>query len=265
MATLTILTNASQGTDVTIGDMGITIANSGGSETFTDTNNLEKARLSPNLRTLVTDDAHGANSSTLILNNGTDNIAQASVVAFLDSINVPLLHNFAGTTAPAVTDDSGDGYSVGSRWVDTTNGNEYVCLDNTLGAAVWRVGGFNNNNLVSVSAADTITTTSITYVDATTMTLTPGAGTYWVTFSATGSMNKNAQQVLAIIAGNGVTVSSSERELGGQADNFGNFNSQGEVTVAAAQAITAQWRITSATGGGTGTLLERTLMAIRTS
>lgn len=47
------------------------------------------------------------------------------------------LNNYAATTSPAVTDDSGDGYSVGSRWVDTTNDRAYVCVDASVGAAVW--------------------------------------------------------------------------------------------------------------------------------
>lgn len=38
---------------------------------------------------------------------------------------------------PAVGDDSADGYVVGSRWVNTTDDKEFICLDNTLGAAVW--------------------------------------------------------------------------------------------------------------------------------
>lgn len=45
--------------------------------------------------------------------------------------------NHAGTTAPTATDDSGSGYAVGSRWIDTTNDKEYVCLDATTSAAVW--------------------------------------------------------------------------------------------------------------------------------
>lgn len=39
--------------------------------------------------------------------------------------------------APTVNDDSGDAYVVGHRWLDTTADVEYVCIDNTLGAAVW--------------------------------------------------------------------------------------------------------------------------------
>lgn len=48
------------------------------------------------------------------------------------------LSNYAAAVAPAVTDDSGDGYSVGSNWYDTTADDAYVCLDATVGAAVWK-------------------------------------------------------------------------------------------------------------------------------
>jgi len=44
----------------------------------------------------------------------------------------------SSTVAPTVNDDSGDGYSVGSRWFDTSADKEYVCLDATVGAAVWK-------------------------------------------------------------------------------------------------------------------------------
>lgn len=45
--------------------------------------------------------------------------------------------NIGAATAPTVNEDSGDGYAVGSRWLDTTADKEYVCLDATVGAAVW--------------------------------------------------------------------------------------------------------------------------------
>ena len=45
--------------------------------------------------------------------------------------------NLAATAAPGVTDDTNAGYAVGSRWIDTTNDKEYICLDASVGAAVW--------------------------------------------------------------------------------------------------------------------------------
>jgi hypothetical protein len=237
MPTLTILTNASQGTDITIRDMGIIIANSGGSETFTDTKNLKSARKSVYLRTLVIDDAHGANSSTLILNNGTDNITQSEALAFLDSLDVPLRHNSAAST-PGVNDDSADGYSVGSRWVNTTTDNEYVCLDNTLGAARWDVGGFNNNNAITIGANSTITTTSQSFVTITGMSITPGAGTYWVTYSCSSSYNKNAEAIhLGIFSGTNtaeVTEVTTIADVGGNlGGTYFNICAPGDVNTVA--------------------------------
>lgn len=46
--------------------------------------------------------------------------------------------NYGGTVAPAVDDDAGDGYAVGSHWFDMTNDNAYVCVDATAGSAVWK-------------------------------------------------------------------------------------------------------------------------------
>lgn len=53
--------------------------------------------------------------------------------------NVPdLKHNLVATTDPDVTDDSGDGYSIYSAWVNTTTGHVFVATDVTVGAAVWK-------------------------------------------------------------------------------------------------------------------------------
>ena len=58
---------------------------------------------------------------------------------FLDKLDrrVPN-YKMDGTAAPAVTDDGEHGYGIGSRWYDLTNDAEYVCLDTTAGAAVWK-------------------------------------------------------------------------------------------------------------------------------
>jgi len=47
------------------------------------------------------------------------------------------LNKYDATAAPTANDDTGDGYSAGSLWVDVTNDEAYVCLDATSTAAVW--------------------------------------------------------------------------------------------------------------------------------
>jgi hypothetical protein len=53
------------------------------------------------------------------------------------ALNLVPLSKYDATTAPTVNDDSGDGYDVGSKWIDETNDKAYICLDATSGAAVW--------------------------------------------------------------------------------------------------------------------------------
>lgn len=68
-------------------------------------------------------------------------VDSSHILRWIDSASLdsPLaaLNKWNATTAPAVTDGSGAGYAVGSRWIDATNHKEYVCLDATVGAAVW--------------------------------------------------------------------------------------------------------------------------------
>lgn len=41
------------------------------------------------------------------------------------------------TVDPAITDDFDSGYSVFSRWLNTSTPEAFICLDDTVGAAVW--------------------------------------------------------------------------------------------------------------------------------
>lgn len=89
MGTLVIRTNTSQVEDVLIRDMGFFVPGGGGSETFIDAKDLQDAKESSDLRTLVQDNVYGINSSTLILNDGgTEDVPQDQVDQFLDNIDI---------------------------------------------------------------------------------------------------------------------------------------------------------------------------------
>lgn len=60
-----------------------------------------------------------------------------STLSGLNSNGNLLLHNYTATTAPTINDDAGDGYSVGSEWINLTTDAAYKCVDSTVGAAVW--------------------------------------------------------------------------------------------------------------------------------
>jgi len=84
MTTIIISTNASQATDFLIRDLGFLVPASGGSVTFTDLGNINDIKNSQDIRIYTNDDAFGPNSSTLIINDGTNDIAQDQVDTFLN-------------------------------------------------------------------------------------------------------------------------------------------------------------------------------------
>ncbi|MDY7034554.1 MAG: hypothetical protein SV375_00100 [Thermodesulfobacteriota bacterium] len=45
------------------------------------------------------------------------------------------------TTAPGDTDDRASGYREGDTWIDTSADTSYTCVDDSIGAAIWIVGG----------------------------------------------------------------------------------------------------------------------------
>ena len=64
------------------------------------------------------------------------------------------LNNLTATAAPTANDDEGDGYEPLSRWVDTSQGEFYVCLDATAGAAVWQLASLTIDDLGALALGD---------------------------------------------------------------------------------------------------------------
>ncbi|MBT4081599.1 MAG: hypothetical protein HOE82_13400, partial [Gammaproteobacteria bacterium] len=76
--------------------------------------------------------------------------------------------NISATIAPTVNDDSDDDYSVGSKWIDITADEAYICVDATVSAAVWLQTTLNGL---------TATIAELNYVDGVTSNIQTQLGT----------------------------------------------------------------------------------------
>jgi len=71
--------------------------------------------------------------------------------------------NYSATTAPTANDDSGDGYSIGSWWVNVTSDEAYLCVDSTVGAAVWtKISVDVPSEIVALLAGQSVSMASLT-------------------------------------------------------------------------------------------------------
>ena len=114
------------------------------------------------------------------------------------------------------------------------------------------------------SVATTTSTTSVTYVVISGMTETPAAGTYFVSFSASGKGSSQSQQMEYSLYNNGSVIDHSERRIdwnsGAQGDQlYGAMHSQAIVTVTGSEAIEARYK----TATGTFTVEQRSLLFVR--
>lgn len=112
-------------------------------------------------------------------------------------------NNVTGTTPPSITNDSSEGYSINSAWYDLTTGTAYVCVDATVGAAVWKK--ITNNFGTSDE-----TTGDVTAVAFKTLRYNPTNGTFIISMPATAEVgdivrikNVSASLEFVTISGNG--------------------------------------------------------------
>ena len=263
MPTLIITTNASQGLNITIRDLGIIITSGGGSETFTDRRNIIKASQSTYLRAFANDDIFNPSGSTLILNDGSGDIALADVDAFLDALPAEYNATNEGTAGVGVFVQKSAGnfefknINVGSAQltlVDDTGNNE-IDLD-VDGDQLSSVGAFSGSSISATGGE--ITTTSTTDILMTGMQVTPGAGTYYAILTGSGLMNANNRSFFVSLYFNGVQDAASLRTS--EALDILPFVAVGIGTVGDGQTIEARWRVNT----GTGTVQEtRSLILIK--
>lgn len=75
-------------------------------------------------------------------------LTSAQTQAKLTPLNpIDIQHNFSAVVDPTASDDENAGYSIGSRWINTSGNTTFICMDDSPGAAVW--------SLVALDAGDT--------------------------------------------------------------------------------------------------------------
>ena len=196
--------------------------------------------------------------------------------------------------SPVATSDASLGITTTAIWTDTTTLESYIASDASTGVAQWDhitadeadeisydngVSGLtaievqaaidelvvdlansSENDRQTVSAVDSPTTGSLTFVDIPGMTLTTSnSGTldYLVFFNATVS-NSIANRTISIrVIVNGVALPESERDIDLPSSNANTISSTValKAAVATGQIVKMEWK----TSGGTATVNQRTL------
>ena len=108
---------------------------------------------------VVTDDSgSGYEVGSSWVNTATDTTyicADAGVgVAVWRRTDNQVFSNFVAVLDPSITNDTTEGYSIGSRWVNTAADKHFVCLDDTINASIWRrtdSGDLPLNNYASIA------------------------------------------------------------------------------------------------------------------
>lgn len=116
--------------------------------------------------------------------------------------------------------------------------------------------------VTSATATADSTTTSTTDVAMNSMSITPGAGDYWVSFTASMGNSNNNQSVFFSIYSNGSQITSSERgfELLTPANTRHVGSTNAYITgLSGGQAIEIRWRVSA----NTGTVRQRTLLVMK--
>jgi hypothetical protein len=132
--------------------------------------------------------------------------------------NLAFTNNYAATTNPAVGNDSTQGYSPGSVWINATTDQAFLCTDSTAGAAVWASttdGGAQGQTIAPAATTPTGTGGTALLRGGAGGTTSGAGGPAQLTGGAATAGNSNGgSAVIQGGAANGSGVAGSVRELG---------------------------------------------------
>ena len=139
-------------------------------------------------------------ASNALVADGSDVSGYEGLILVGSGATSELKYNLAATTNPTAGDDSGDGYSIGSRWINVSSDKEFVCLDASSGAAVWtettQAGGSGSGSgsggsgISSLNGLTDSTQTLARVNDANvTLAISSASGTHTITAGWSGTLS----------------------------------------------------------------------------
>ena len=197
------------------------------------------------------DKRHTQNTDTELDSGGANNVTAAQIVSHIDSTSNPhnvtkdqvglsnvnnIKDNLNASAAPTTSDDETEGYSIGSRWLDTANNKVYVALDVTTNNAIWA-------NLTASGSGG-----SSTFLDLsdTPSSYSGNAGKYLLVNS-----NENAIVFDTPAGGGDMTKSVYDTDNSGKVDTAENLEPTGEVNLGEHTIGFTEQSITSSSGSAT--------------
>lgn len=173
---------------------------------------------------------------------------------------------FADTANAIVSRDASGNFSAGTITAslsgNATTATTATNFSGSLGGAVTGTQSATALTFLKASATTAATTTSLTFVQMTSMTLTPVAGTYLLNFNTYVS-NTNANQRISIsVFSGGTQITEANRTVTCTAGNaLFSIGTTTSTTVDGTQAIEIRWFTTA----NTATANERVMTLVRTS
>lgn len=128
-----------------------------GGDVYRTSGNVGIGTSTPSARLTLAAGSAVAGTAPLKLTSGTKLTAPEAGAIEFDGTNLyfttnsatrktlTTLKTFTGTTDPAVSDDSTQGYAVGSIGVNTSSGRSFICRSDAIGAAVWEQLGASSH------------------------------------------------------------------------------------------------------------------------
>lgn len=128
-----------------------------------------------------------------------------------------LKSNLSAVTDPVGSNDNTQGYLVGSRWINTSTGSVFVCVDASTGAAIWTllsaptapVYGTEYHYAESLGLS---TTTSTTFQNKLTLNTSLPAGTYRVGWGYAWSYSSTNNDFVSRVEADGTTYAEHQEE-----------------------------------------------------